>query len=147
MGLKVKDFGDNCEWWQMLIFRLQLWTCSSSVGRSGEMKLSEMLVLKNPVCNLFEIRFKVKFLHLGFNCERAQGSVERSGEINLFKILILKNPVLKLFEMGFKVKYLYLGFNCERVRGSVGRSRGLTFLIWDVGGQEKVRPLWKSYTR
>ena len=40
-----------------------------------------------------------------------------------------------------------IGFNCERVRGSVGRSRGLTFLIWDVGGQEKVRPLWKSYTR
>ena len=29
----------------------------------------------------------------------------------------------------------------------MGRSRGLTFLIWDVGGQEKVRPLWKSYTR
>ena len=40
-----------------------------------------------------------------------------------------------------------IGFNCERVRGSIGRSRGLTFLIWDVGGQEKVRPLWKSYTR
>jgi len=40
-----------------------------------------------------------------------------------------------------------IGFNCERVRGTVGRSRGLTFLIWDVGGQEKVRPLWKSYTR
>ena len=40
-----------------------------------------------------------------------------------------------------------IGFNCERVRGSYGRSRGLTFLIWDVGGQEKVRPLWKSYTR
>ena len=42
---------------------------------------------------------------------------------------------------------LISGFNCERVRGTVGRSRGLTFLIWDVGGQEKVRPLWKSYTR
>jgi len=40
-----------------------------------------------------------------------------------------------------------IGFNCERVRGTVGKSRGLTFLIWDVGGQEKVRPLWKSYTR
>ena len=25
--------------------------------------------------------------------------------------------------------------------------RGLTFLIWDVGGQEKIRPLWRSYTR
>ena len=40
-----------------------------------------------------------------------------------------------------------IGFNCERVRGFVGRSRNLTFLVWDVGGQEKLRPLWKPYTR
>merc|ERR1719315_266737 len=40
-----------------------------------------------------------------------------------------------------------IGFNCERVRGSLGKSKGLTFLIWDVGGQEKIRPLWRSYTR
>ena len=29
----------------------------------------------------------------------------------------------------------------------MGKSKGLTFLIWDVGGQEKIRPLWRSYTR
>ena len=40
-----------------------------------------------------------------------------------------------------------IGFNCERVKGTMGRSRGLTFLVWDVGGQEKIRPLWRSYTR
>jgi len=40
-----------------------------------------------------------------------------------------------------------IGFNCERVAGTVGRSSGLTFLVWDVGGQEKIRPLWRSYTR
>ena len=40
-----------------------------------------------------------------------------------------------------------VGFNCERIKGSMGRSKGLTFLIWDVGGQEKIRPLWRSYTR
>jgi len=40
-----------------------------------------------------------------------------------------------------------VGFNCERVKGSLGRSRGLTFLVWDVGGQERIRPLWRSYTR
>ena len=40
-----------------------------------------------------------------------------------------------------------VGFNCERVKGTLGKSRGLTFLIWDVGGQEKIRPLWRSYTR
>ena len=40
-----------------------------------------------------------------------------------------------------------IGFNCERVKGSLGSSAGTTFLIWDVGGQEKIRPLWRSYTR
>ena len=40
-----------------------------------------------------------------------------------------------------------IGFNCERVKGSLGGSKGATFLIWDVGGQEKIRPLWKTYTR
>lgn len=40
-----------------------------------------------------------------------------------------------------------IGFNCEKVKGTVGRSKGQNFLVWDVGGQEKLRPLWKSYTR
>ena len=40
-----------------------------------------------------------------------------------------------------------IGFNCERVAGTVGRSAGLTFLVWDVSGQDKIRPLWRSYTR
>lgn len=29
----------------------------------------------------------------------------------------------------------------------VGKAKGINFLVWDVGGQEKLRPLWKSYTR
>ncbi|XP_014257490.1 ADP-ribosylation factor-like protein 4C [Cimex lectularius] len=40
-----------------------------------------------------------------------------------------------------------IGFNCEKVKGALGRSKGISFLVWDVGGQEKLRPLWKSYTR
>ncbi|KAK9503205.1 hypothetical protein O3M35_011823 [Rhynocoris fuscipes] len=40
-----------------------------------------------------------------------------------------------------------IGFNCEKVKGALGRSKGVSFLVWDVGGQEKLRPLWKSYTR
>lgn len=35
-----------------------------------------------------------------------------------------------------------VGFNCERVR-----SGGYQWLVWDVGGCERVRPLWRSYTR
>ncbi|CAH0547993.1 unnamed protein product [Brassicogethes aeneus] len=40
-----------------------------------------------------------------------------------------------------------IGFNCEKVKGMIGKARGINFLVWDVGGQEKLRPLWKSYTR
>lgn len=39
------------------------------------------------------------------------------------------------------------GFNTEKVRVPVGASRSICFQVWDVGGQEKLRPLWKSYTR
>lgn len=40
-----------------------------------------------------------------------------------------------------------IGFNCEKIRALSGRAKGTQFLVWDVGGQEKLRPLWKSYTR
>ncbi len=40
-----------------------------------------------------------------------------------------------------------VGFNCEKVKGQSGKAKGVSFNIWDVGGQEKVRPLWRSYTR
>ncbi|KAH8267404.1 hypothetical protein KR018_008929 [Drosophila ironensis] len=40
-----------------------------------------------------------------------------------------------------------IGFNCEKVQGTVGKAKGVHFLVWDVGGQEKLRPLWRSYTR
>lgn len=40
-----------------------------------------------------------------------------------------------------------IGFNCEKVKGTIGKSKGVGFLVWDVGGQDKIRALWKSYTR
>lgn len=41
------------------------------------------------------------------------------------------------------------GFNMERIKVAMGNSKTntTTFQVWDVGGQEKLRPLWKSYTR
>lgn len=39
------------------------------------------------------------------------------------------------------------GFNMEKIKVAVGTSRAINFQVWDVGGQEKLRPLWKSYTR
>lgn len=32
-------------------------------------------------------------------------------------------------------------------RPSSGSAKGLTFTIWDIGGQEKLRPLWRTYIR
>lgn len=40
------------------------------------------------------------------------------------------------------------GFNTEKVRLTLETSRKrATFHFWDVGGQEKLRPLWRAYTR
>ena len=55
-----------------------------------------------------------------------------------------------------------IGFNCERVRAALpsnseepgsspaaksGSTTTANFQVWDVGGQEKARPLWRPYTR
>ncbi|XP_061112049.1 ADP-ribosylation factor-like protein 4A, partial [Conger conger] len=40
------------------------------------------------------------------------------------------------------------GFNAEKVRLRLGGSRRCaSFHLWDVGGQERLRPLWRAYTR
>ena len=35
---------------------------------------------------------------------------------------------------------LYIGFNVESVK-----YRKISFIVWDVGGQEKFRPFWRQY--
>ena len=40
-----------------------------------------------------------------------------------------------------------IGFNCEKVKGKLGRSKNVSFTIWDVGGQDRVRPLWRTYAK
>lgn len=40
-----------------------------------------------------------------------------------------------------------IGFNCEKLKIKHGRLKGLNFKVWDIGGQDKLRPLWRSYTR
>ncbi|XP_028819463.1 ADP-ribosylation factor-like protein 4A [Denticeps clupeoides] len=44
------------------------------------------------------------------------------------------------------------GFNTEKIKVPLGNGKGggrrtAAFHFWDVGGQEKLRPLWRSYTR
>ncbi|XP_064632678.1 ADP-ribosylation factor-like protein 4C [Lineus longissimus] len=40
-----------------------------------------------------------------------------------------------------------IGFNAEKVKGQFGKAKGVNFMFWDVGGQDKIRPLWRSYSR
>lgn len=40
-----------------------------------------------------------------------------------------------------------IGFNCEKIRVQTNKSKLVNFIIWDIGGQDKLRPLWRSYTR
>lgn len=40
-----------------------------------------------------------------------------------------------------------IGFNCEKIRGRTAKTDRVTFTIWDVGGQERVRPLWRTYAK
>ncbi|GFR93361.1 ADP-ribosylation factor [Elysia marginata] len=42
-----------------------------------------------------------------------------------------------------------IGFNRETVEAPAieGKSRGVSFVIWDIGGKDNMRPLWKSYLR
>lgn len=34
----------------------------------------------------------------------------------------------------------YVGFNVETVE-----YKNISFTVWDVGGQDKIRPLWRHY--
>lgn len=47
--------------------------------------------------------------------------------------------------MGHSVCYIFLvllfpGFNVETVE-----YKNISFTVWDVGGQDKIRPLWRHY--
>ena len=52
-----------------------------------------------------------------------------------------KTPILYQLKMGETVKTIpTIGFNVETLD-----YKGLIFTVWDVGGQDKIRVLWKHY--
>jgi ADP-ribosylation factor-like protein 4 len=40
-----------------------------------------------------------------------------------------------------------VGFNCEKIKGRTQKTKDCQFTIWDLGGQERVRPLWRTYCK
>ncbi|XP_044174720.1 ADP-ribosylation factor-like [Acropora millepora] len=53
-----------------------------------------------------------------------------------------KTTILKKLKLNETVSTIpTIGFNVE----TVSPCRGVTFTVWDVGGQEKLRPLWRHF--
>ena len=42
--------------------------------------------------------------------------------------------------MYVNVVFVFIGFNVETVE-----YKNISFTVWDVGGQDKIRPLWRHY--
>uniref|UniRef100_A0A914NPX8 ADP-ribosylation factor 1-like 2 n=1 Tax=Meloidogyne incognita TaxID=6306 RepID=A0A914NPX8_MELIC len=52
-----------------------------------------------------------------------------------------KTSILYKLKLGQSIKSLpTVGFNVETVT-----YKNIKFSVWDVGGQEKIRPLWRHY--
>lgn len=60
--------------------------------------------------------------------------------------MVILWPLIQLFASAilldflFKFAILNLGFNVETVE-----YKNISFTVWDVGGQDKIRPLWRHY--
>jgi GTPase SAR1 family protein len=50
------------------------------------------------------------------------------------------SPFIGLVSNSFGYVFFSAGFNVEKVQ-----YKNVAFTVWDVGGQEKLRPLWKMY--
>jgi Arf/Sar family protein len=51
-----------------------------------------------------------------------------------------RGPPPCLNSLAFSLFLSYAGFNVEKVQ-----YKNVVFTVWDVGGQEKLRPLWRHY--
>ena len=47
-------------------------------------------------------------------------------------------PTIGFFILSFSFILIFIGFNVETVE-----YKNISFTVWDVGGQDKIRPLWR----
>jgi len=73
------------------------------------------------------IKFKYRLL-----AARIDFETMRAGKTTLLYKLKLNETVSTIPTIGFNVE-------------TVTPCRGVSFTVWDVGGQDKLRPLWKQY--
>ena len=46
--------------------------------------------------------------------------------------------------MGFRL-YLFTGISSTGFNVETVEYKNISFTVWDVGGQDKIRPLWRHY--
>ncbi|KAG7263182.1 hypothetical protein CRUP_035760 [Coryphaenoides rupestris] len=78
--------------------------------------------------------------------------LDSAGKTSLLYRLKLREFVNTIPTKGFnteKVKVVVGGASSSSTGRGIGGGGGavVSFQVWDVGGQEKLRPLWRSYTR
>lgn len=55
-------------------------------------------------------------------------------------LILLYENVKIVFNVIMCCWVFFLGFNVETVE-----YKNISFTVWDVGGQDKIRPLWRHY--
>ena len=57
-------------------------------------------------------------------------------------VIVGKTTILYKVKLNEEISTIpTIGFNVE----TVSPAKGVTFTVWDVGGQEKIRQLWRHY--
>lgn len=78
---------------------------------------------------------RINELYESFSCSEARilmVGLDAAGKTTILKKLKLNETVNTIPTIGFNVE-------------TVSPRRGVTFTVWDVGGQEKLRPLWRHF--
>ena len=97
--------------------------------------------------NIFHYNKKKK-LNMGIYISRLYELFSLWNESNPMRILLLgldnagKTTILYKLKLNENVVTIpTIGFNVETVQPV----KGVTFTVWDIGGQHKIRPLWQHY--
>jgi len=119
-------------------------TCSQVIGISVRKRLDNKLKKKKNKTaadySTSQTRYNTMGLQIGKIMERLFGKQE-------MRILMVgldaagKTTILYKLKLGEVVTTIpTIGFNVETVD-----YKNISFTVWDVGGQDKIRPLWRHY--
>ena len=92
-------------------------------------------------CPELERNFKLPYKNSGhINFKLVCYSILYWKLIYLLMQMIIMNLFVSHLNSFYISTYLIPGFNVETVE-----YKNISFTVWDVGGQDKIRPLWRHY--